>query len=165
MENGASTTSKLITFSFQGTDNEGIQGFKCVLDQNIAEPCTSPKMYSNLDDGKHTFSVLAIDTSSNEDLTPAAFDWTVDATKPTVIASPVGGFYNSDKSVTLTASEDATIYYTTDGSEPSISSLHGNSPLSGINISTEGQTQLKFFAVDLVGNIISDTTNSRGRTA
>jgi Chitobiase/beta-hexosaminidase C-terminal domain/HYR domain len=91
--------------------------------------------------------------SSNKDPTPATLNWTVDRTKPSVTASPTGGTYNTDKSVTLTASEDAIIYYTTDGSDPTVSSQHGLSPLSGININADGQTLLKFFAVDTAGNI------------
>jgi len=55
--------------------------------------------------------------------------------------------------ITLTASEQATIYYTTDGSDPTKSSLHGTSPVFGISIDKEGQTELKFFAIDSVGNV------------
>lgn len=153
VENGGLTSSNSIMFSFEGTDDEGIQGFMCSLDQLSEVSCSSPKPYTNLADGKHIFSVLAIDMSSNEDPTPSTFDWTVETIKPTVSASPKGAIYNTDKSVTLTASEVATIYYTTDRSDPTTSSQHGPSPLSGININNEGQTLLKFFAVDLAGNI------------
>jgi Chitobiase/beta-hexosaminidase C-terminal domain/6-bladed beta-propeller/HYR domain/NHL repeat len=73
--------------------------------------------------------------------------------KPIVTALPVGGTYKSDQSVTLIASEQATVYYTTDGSDPNTSSPHGTSPVSGISIDKEGQTKLKFFAINTVGNV------------
>jgi sugar lactone lactonase YvrE len=104
--NGGSSSSKLITFNFDGTDNEGIQGFKCKLDQNNIENCSSPKTYANLQDGEHTFSVLAIDTSSNEDPTPVSVSWTVDSTAP-VVSVPL------DITVESTSSSGAVVTYST----------------------------------------------------
>ena len=70
-----------------------------------------------------------------------------DFTTPTVRASPNTGNYDTVQSVTLTADEPATIYYTTDGSEPTTSSTQYTGP---INITTT--TTLKFMAVDAAGN-------------
>src|SRR5438034_6827488 len=67
---------------------------------------------------------------------------------PTVSASPAGATYTSAKSVTLTASEPATIYYTKDGTTPTTSSAVYSAPIS---IGTS--TTLKFFAKDTAGNI------------
>jgi hypothetical protein len=90
-------------------------------------------------------------TTSNEaNATPVAFS---------VSASPPTGTYNSAQIVTLIASKPATIYYTTDGSPPTISSTnHGPSPITGIPISSN--STLKFFAKDSIGNIspISNST-------
>jgi streptogramin lyase len=72
--------------------------------------------------------------------------------KPTVMAQPIGGSYKLAQLVTLTASEQATIYYTTDGSNPTTRSQHGMSPVSGISIDRDGQTKLMFFAIDTAGN-------------
>ena len=44
-----------------------------------------------------------------------------DITAPTTTASPAGGSYTSIQSVTLSANEPATIYYTIDGSTPTTS--------------------------------------------
>lgn len=73
----------------------------------------------------------------------------VDAAAPTVTASPVGGNYDGAQSVVLTADDESatTIYYTTDGSEPTSSSTQYTGP---INIGTT--TTLKFMAVDAAGN-------------
>jgi hypothetical protein len=70
-----------------------------------------------------------------------------DTTPPTVTSNPVGGTYSSEQSVTLTASEAATIYYTLDGADPTTTSTKYTQP---INISTT--TTLKFMAIDTAGN-------------
>lgn len=70
-----------------------------------------------------------------------------DITPPTVNANPTGGNYNTAQNVVLTANEPATIYYTTNGSDPTTSSTQYSGP---INIGTT--TTLKFMAVDTVGN-------------
>ncbi len=61
---------------------------------------------------------------------------------PTVAATPPGGTYTTAQSVTLTASEPATIRYTTDGSDPTASSAVYTAPLA-----LTASTTLKFFAV------------------
>lgn len=74
--------------------------------------------------------------------------YTIDTTPPTVSASPPGGIYNKGLSVTLTANEPATIYYTTNGSPPTLASSIYTAP-----ISISSNTDLQFFAKDLAGNI------------
>ena len=44
--------------------------------------CTSPKTYSGLGIGPHTFQVRATDTSNNTDQTPASRSWTVGTATP-----------------------------------------------------------------------------------
>lgn len=65
---------------------------------------------------------------------------------PVTTADPPGGTYSSPQSVTLTANEAATIYYTTNGDTPTTSSSSGDSPVQNILIATH--TLLKFFAVN-----------------
>ncbi|MBM2819200.1 MAG: putative xylanase/chitin deacetylase, partial [Nitrosarchaeum sp.] len=73
--------------------------------------------------------------------------YTIDSTAPTTTALPLGGTYTTAKSITLTVNEAANIYYTTDGSTPTISSTIYTTQ---IQISTT--TTLKFFAQDAAGN-------------
>jgi len=68
-------------------------------------------------------------------------------TPPVVIAFPLGGTYSSSKSVALSANEQATIYFTTDGTIPTTSSAVYTSPF-GI---TSNKT-LMYFAKDESGN-------------
>ena len=71
-----------------------------------------------------------------------------DTVAPTTIATPRGGTYPSPVTVTLTADEIATTYYTLDGTNPTAISTKYTSP---IVISSD--TILKFFSVDPAGNI------------
>jgi hypothetical protein len=74
------------SFSFTG---EAGASFQCALDGAAFAACTSPKAYSGLADGAHTFQVRQIDTAGNTG--PAASrSWTVDATAPVAPAITVG---------------------------------------------------------------------------
>jgi len=97
-----------------------------------------------------TVSFLAIDEAGNESAVGSAA-FTIDTVAPTVSASPSGGVYATQQSVTITSSEPGVIYYTTDGSAPDpATSANGPSPIA---ITTQGATTtLKFLAVDLAGN-------------
>jgi len=79
LNNGDSTSSDTITFTFTGTDDVAVVGFECRLDgtSQIFAPCTSSITYANLNTGMHTFEVRAIDTSGNIDPTPASFSWKI----------------------------------------------------------------------------------------
>ena len=71
------------SFSFSGTDTgTGVASFECKLDAGSFAACTSPKDYSGLSDGSHTFQVRAIDGAGNPDTTPASFTWTIDTSAP-----------------------------------------------------------------------------------
>jgi peptidoglycan/xylan/chitin deacetylase (PgdA/CDA1 family) len=74
-------------------------------------------------------------------------DYVIDTIAPTVNASPLGGSYINSVSVSLSPSEPATVYYTTDGSNPTLaSSIYANP------IQITANTTLKYFAKDTAGN-------------
>ncbi|HDU1185817.1 TPA: chitobiase/beta-hexosaminidase C-terminal domain-containing protein, partial [Listeria monocytogenes] len=70
-----------------------------------------------------------------------------DTVAPVVTVSPAGGTFNSAQSVTLSANEPATIYYTLNGSTPTTSSS-----VYSTAISISAATTLKYFAMDPAGN-------------
>jgi putative cell wall-binding protein len=86
------------------------------------------------------------------------------APSPTASALPAGGTYTSPQSVTLTASQSGcTIYYTTDGSNPTTASsqyfytLDGTNPTSNSSVFSQSitissETVIKYIAVDKYGN-------------
>jgi hypothetical protein len=77
------TTTAPATFTF--TDSPGLT-FKCGLDNAAPAACTSPKTYSALAQGFHTFQVIAFSgtTASN----PTAFSWAIVPPKPVIGAHP-----------------------------------------------------------------------------
>lgn len=69
------TTSTSADFSF--TSNETGVTFQCSLDGAAYVTCVSPKSYTGLATGSHTFTVKATDPASNTDATPASYTWTI----------------------------------------------------------------------------------------
>jgi hypothetical protein len=72
---------------------------------------------------------------------------TVDRSAPVVAANPPGGIDSTPVTVTLSAIEPATIYYTLDESEPSGASAVYQDPLD-----ISETTTVKFMAIDAAGN-------------
>lgn len=79
---------------------------------------------------------------------------TSDTAAPTTVASLAGGVYGTVQNITLTANEVATIYFSIDGTEPSIGSANTRSGASPVTVQlAAGTTFLKFFAIDSTGNL------------
>ena len=100
---------------------------------------------AELADGVHDVSVSATDPAGNEGSDSVSF--TIDATAPTLTASPTGGTFEEAQSVRLEASEPATIRYTLDGSTPDNASAAYADP-----IAIAETTTLKAVATDAAGN-------------
>ena len=79
------TNSTSASFDFSA-DEPGAT-FECALDGGAWSACTSPKAYTGLTDGGHTFEVRATDPAGNTDGNPAAFNWTIDTVDPTSTAT------------------------------------------------------------------------------
>jgi len=70
-------------------------------------------------------------------------------------STPAGGSYPSAQSVTLTANEAATIFYTTDGSAPTTASTAYTGP-----IAVAASTTLNYIGVDTAGNTSTVATQN-----
>ena len=81
---GPSGAVKSASASFRFSSTESGSSFECSLDGAAFRECSSPKSYSNLKDGEHTFRVRATDAAGNADPAPARRTWTVDTNKPTI---------------------------------------------------------------------------------
>ncbi|MBI5294234.1 MAG: SBBP repeat-containing protein [Chloroflexi bacterium] len=74
------TTSTSATFNFSSTD--GTAALTCDLDNTGFSSCSSPKNYTNLADGSHTFTARATDAAGNS--STATHTWRVDLNPPAV---------------------------------------------------------------------------------
>ena len=83
IDSGPSGTVNDTSASFAFSSTEPDSTLECRIDAGAFQSCTSPKSYSNLSDGSHTFEVRATDGADNTDATPASRTWTVDSTVDT----------------------------------------------------------------------------------
>jgi len=111
-----------------------------VADQPANQTCTVLNGSGTVDANTDITNIVVTCEGSGE--TTAA-----DTTAPATTASPVGGTYILAQSVTLSANEPATIYYTMDGSTPTTSSSVYSAPLV-----IAASTTIKYFARDTAGN-------------
>jgi hypothetical protein len=79
---GPASLTNQSTASFSFSSNESGSSFDCRLDGATFSSCSSPKSYSGLTDGGHTFEVRAKDPANNVDLTPASQSWSIDTSAP-----------------------------------------------------------------------------------
>ncbi len=85
----ASSTSASANFTF--TSTEAGSTFACGLDAGGTTSCESPKTFSGLGDGAHTFRVQAVDAAGNVDTTPASYSWQIAGVGPgTTDTTPPG---------------------------------------------------------------------------
>ena len=101
----AVSNSSNASFSFSAT--EAGSTFECQLDAGGFAVCTSPKSYTGLADGSHSFQVRAKDVAGNVDPTPASYTWSIDITPPdtTLTATPPALSNSGSASFSFTASE------------------------------------------------------------
>lgn len=104
----STSTSRSPSFSFTATDTTTVS-FLCRIDNEAAfTSCTSPRTYSNLADGSHTFRVKGTDAAGNQGIEVVRL-WTVDGTAPglEITSGPQNGSVHKpgDLAWTFTASD------------------------------------------------------------
>jgi hypothetical protein len=108
------STSATIAFSSSASGST----FECKLDSGAFAPCTSPKAYSGLALGTHTFQVRATDANDTTDPTPATASWTITATPPpntTITQAPTDGTSTSATIAFSSSASGATFECKLDG--------------------------------------------------
>jgi hypothetical protein len=81
------TATASTSASFAFTDDDATASYLCRLDGAAFSACTSPKAYTGLAAGQHTFNVKARDPAGNESA-PTPYGWTIDLINPVVTIDP-----------------------------------------------------------------------------
>jgi Bacterial Ig-like domain len=148
------TNSTTATFGF--SPNDFAATFECKRDGAAFEACASPKEYSGLAEGQHTFEVRA-KNAGGVDETPASWTWTVDTTAPPipVFTSPANGSTVADGNITFfgTAEANSTVDLSegadSEGTATVDASGGWSKSLTGV---TEGSHTYTARAMDAAGN-------------
>jgi hypothetical protein len=93
--------------SFSFSDTQAGVSFQCQLDGSAFSTCSSPKTYSGLRQGNHTFSVNAHDAAGNQS-GAESFTWTIDTTappKPVITSTPANPTNQTSASFSFTDTE------------------------------------------------------------
>jgi large repetitive protein len=141
-------TSASFTFS-----SEPDATFECSLDSGAFTPCTSPKDYTGLGGGNHTFAVQATDRAGNTDATPGTTSWIIDLTAPetTVNAGPPPVTKETSASFTFSSEPGATFECSLDSVEEGTFTAC-TSPTLYTNV-PEGFRTFRVRGTDQVGNV------------
>ena len=96
--------TSIATFEFESNEKSAM--IECSLDRAQFETCASPKTYTGLARGKHSFRVRAVDGAGNTDPTPATREWDVDVKAPaTKLIEAPDEFSNGGDRFEFTSSE------------------------------------------------------------
>jgi hypothetical protein len=82
------STSSSATFAFSDVDSSAT--FLCQLDGGGYVSCTSPKTYTALDPGSHTFSVEAKNPTTGAISNPTSYTWTISSGNASVLIAGAG---------------------------------------------------------------------------
>jgi hypothetical protein len=151
IDSGPTGTVEAMTARFEFSSNETGAIFQCRLDGAAFSPCNSPKNYSALADGSHTFDVRGRDGSGNIDPTPASRTWTVDTTAPdtSITDGPAAETTSTAANFSFSANEaNATFECELDGGAWETC----NSPRSYTNLA-EGSHSFAVRATDALGHV------------
>ena len=162
--NAPATNSPVVTLQLRAVDSQGVStmqfsndGINYSAEEPFPVGATTTSKTWTLASGDGTKSVYARFRDGSgllyDPITASIF---VDTVIPVTTSAPIQGTYASAPLlVTLSANESAKIYYTTDGSTPTASSAEYSSP-----ITVASSTTIKYFSVDVAGNIESVKSGS-----
>lgn len=143
------TSSTTASFTFSAVGSSGAT-FECSLDGSAFAACSSPRNYSALAEGDHTFQVRARSATGVLDPSPATRNWTVDVSAPdtTLSGGPNGSVASTSASFTL-SSNDAAATFECSVDSGAFSQCSSPLVLSGLG---QGSHTARARAVDAAGN-------------
>ncbi|MEO5666493.1 MAG: hypothetical protein ABIR96_00395 [Bdellovibrionota bacterium] len=157
----AVTNLNTASFAFSASMSAGASGFECRLDSGSYASCVSPKSYSTLAEGGHTFSVRPLDGDSHPGA-EANYSWIVDLSNPSVViaTSPSNPSNSSSTSFTFTSADTGGASIA--GYECKLDAAAYSACATPLNLSSlaQGSHTLLVKSVDTAGNKSSAATYS-----
>jgi hypothetical protein len=146
-------SSTTATFKFHSSE-QGVAGYRCQLDHDQSQKCSSTIVYTHLSQGSHTFKAMAVDAAGN--VGPSATrTWSVDTIAPptpTFSREPANPSF-SPISTFAWASRPASDVDRYECREEERAWFRCNSPLTfTVPAGGDGQHQFAVRAVDAAGN-------------
>jgi hypothetical protein len=136
----------IATFKFESSETSAM--LECSLDGASFKSCASPKTYTGLVKGKHSFRVRSVDAAGNTDPTPARREWEVDAKAPSTNLTEAPEEFSKDSRFEFSSSEkDSSFECKLDDGEYEACS----SPKSYPGLA-DGPHRLRVRAIDRAGN-------------
>ena len=145
--------------SFGFSSSEGGSSFECKLDSASFGPCTSPKSYSGLGEGAHSFEVRATDPAGNVDASPATRNFTVDTVAPSlsIDSGPSGPTTDPSPSFGFSAEGGSTVSCSIDTGSPSFGACSGAASHSPAAPLADDSYTFRVRATDAAGNQTTET--------
>ena len=149
--------------SFNFSADEPGSSFECRLDADPFSPCPTPKAYTNLPDGPHSFEVRATDASANTDPTPASRSFTVDTEPPALVidSGPSGLTGQQSPTFGFTAEAGASLQCSIDTGTPDFGPCSDPASHTPAGPLADGSYTFRVRATDAAGN---QTTKTRSFT-
>jgi PKD domain len=158
------TTETGASFSFSSDAKDADLTFQCSLDFAAPSPCSSPINYSDLKQGKHTFTVQAVNDVGTPDPTGASETWVIHGTGPlTAELSPSSDQVLTGQQVTLDASGSSSpgniVDYQWDLGDGSFDQDTGSTPTVTTSFDEPGPRLVRLKVTDdLGGSAIASAT-------
>ena len=159
IDSGPSGLTNNASPSFGFSSNEGGSSFECKLDSGSFQACSSPKAYSGLSDGAHSFEVRATDQAGNTDPSPATRGFTLDTVAPnlSIDSGPSGPTTNPSPSFGFTAEGGSTVSCSIDTGTPSFGACSGAGTHSPAAPLADDAYTFRVRATDAAGNQTTQT--------
>lgn len=137
--------------SFELLSDEPGATFQCRRDGQSFAACTSPKGYTGLSQGQHSFEVRARDAAGNMDGSAASRTWTVDTTVPdTTLSSGPSGTVSSTTATFGFGSNESNVSFECKLDSGSYAACTSTKRYTGLG---QGQHTFRVRARDCAGNV------------
>jgi hypothetical protein len=159
----ANTNSASAQFKFTGVDTGGatVEKYYCELDSAGFAECASPKNYTGLSEGSHTFNVKVMDTAGNTSAVQT-YSWDIDLTAPTLTLLTKPNSLTNQTTAAFTFSATDPSGGSIAGYECKIDGGSATSCTSGVSYSSlaAGAHSFEVAAIDAAGNYSASVSYS-----